>query len=109
MKPFIFHSFEDFYNTGILKLLDNEVVAVKVMVDTNRSLFDLEADNLQIAKEYLEQNVPMEDAWAEIFPETELKRLECAAEKEEDAEVCDKIIPDLLSLIEATHLSPFQI
>ena len=36
--------------------------AFKVVVDSNRSTFEQEADNLQIAQEHLESNGLMKDA-----------------------------------------------
>lgn len=45
----------------------------------------------------------MKDVWAEICPETECESLKSAEEQgeREDAEVCGKLLPDLLSPLEA--------
>ena len=42
-------------------------MAVKVVLDTNRTRSEQESDNLQIAQEHFEINGPMEYAWAEIL------------------------------------------
>ena len=86
--------FKEFYNTGFANLLDNEVIAVEIVV--HKSILN---DTLEIVQKHLEMNGPMECAWAEICPEIELER-ECAEEKIKDAEECDEMIPDLLSPVE---------
>uniref|UniRef100_A0AAR2LLI3 ATP-dependent DNA helicase n=1 Tax=Pygocentrus nattereri TaxID=42514 RepID=A0AAR2LLI3_PYGNA len=97
LKPNNFHSYKDFYETGFVKF-SNELLAVKSIVDSNMARFEKEADSIHEAEEDLERNGPMEDAWAEICPETERERLECIASKSvQDTEIGESnIIPDLL-------------
>lgn len=78
-------------------------MAVKVVVDTNRILFEQKAYNLNNVQEHIEMNGPMKDALAEICPETEQESFESAEEQgeREDSEVYGKLLPDLLSPVEA--------
>ncbi|XP_076836836.1 uncharacterized protein LOC143482374 [Brachyhypopomus gauderio] len=99
LKPPTFQTHQEFYEGGFVKYSDNELVSVKAIVDTNMSKFEKEADSIDQAKEDLEVHGPMEDAWAQICPETEQERLECLENKYNDntniSENSD-VIPDLL-------------
>ena len=75
-KSLMFPSFEEFYRT----LFDNELMAAKLVVDSNRNMFEKDAEDLQIAQQHLEINSPMEYGWVEICPETERERLEFVEE-----------------------------
>ncbi|XP_026113641.1 LOW QUALITY PROTEIN: uncharacterized protein LOC113092282 [Carassius auratus] len=99
LKPPNFTSYQEFYETGFVTLYNDELESVKIIVDTNRSKFEKEADSIQKAQDDLEQHGPMEDAWAQICPEAELERLECLDTRKEQAietEEGDDVIPDLL-------------
>ncbi|XP_073671989.1 uncharacterized protein [Paramisgurnus dabryanus] len=98
LKPADFNSYQNFYETGYVKMYKDQLQSVKSIVDTNMAKFEKEADTIQKAQEDLEQHGPMEDAWAQICPETELERLECLESKELQIETdeYDDVIPDLL-------------
>uniref|UniRef100_A0A9J7WX60 ATP-dependent DNA helicase n=1 Tax=Cyprinus carpio carpio TaxID=630221 RepID=A0A9J7WX60_CYPCA len=99
LKPPNFTSYQEFYETGFVTLYNDELESVKIIVDTNRSKFEKEADSIQKAQDDLEQHGPMEDAWAQICPEAELERLECLDTRKEqpiETEEGDDVIPDLL-------------
>ncbi|XP_076872152.1 uncharacterized protein LOC143522233 [Brachyhypopomus gauderio] len=99
LKPPTFQTYQEFYEGGFVKYSDHELVSVKAIVDTNMSKFEKEADSIDQAQEDLEVHGPMEDAWAQICPETEQERLECHENKYNDntntSENSD-VIPDLL-------------
>ncbi|XP_072565310.1 uncharacterized protein [Paramormyrops kingsleyae] len=98
LKPSTFGSYQEFYETGCVKFLD-ELHSVKLVVQSNMSSFEKESSAIDKAQEDLQLHGAMEDAWAEICPETERERLECLASKSnitpEMREQCDEI-PDLL-------------
>ncbi|XP_026121918.1 uncharacterized protein LOC113104784, partial [Carassius auratus] len=99
LKPPNFTTYQEFYETGFVTLYNDEPESVKIIVDTNRSKFEKEADSIQKAQDDLEQHGPMEDAWAQICPEAELERLECLDTRKEqpiETEEGDDVIPDLL-------------
>ncbi|XP_052403776.1 uncharacterized protein LOC127950661 [Carassius gibelio] len=99
LKPPNFTSYQEFYETGFVTLYNDELESVKIIVDTNRSKFEKEAETIQKAQDDLEQHGPMEDAWAQICPEAELERLECLDTRKEqpiETEEGDDVIPDLL-------------
>ncbi len=107
LKPPNFTSYQDFYETGFVALCNDELESVKIIVDTNRATFEKEAETIQRAEDDLEQHGPMEDAWAQICPETELERLECLDQRKEqpiEAEEGDDVIPDLLPNVSAFTL-----
>ncbi|XP_076872151.1 uncharacterized protein LOC143522232 [Brachyhypopomus gauderio] len=99
LKPPTFQTHQEFYEGGFVKYSDNELVSVKAIVDTNMSKFEKEADSIDQAQEDLEVHGPMEDAWAQICPETEQERLECLENKCNDNTNMNEnsdVIPDLL-------------
>ncbi|KAL7863388.1 hypothetical protein SRHO_G00123720 [Serrasalmus rhombeus] len=71
LKPSYFSTYQEFYETGYVKFCD-ELCSVKLIVDSNRAMFEKEADIIDQAQEDLEMHGPMEDAWAEICPESEV-------------------------------------
>ncbi|XP_072562264.1 uncharacterized protein [Paramormyrops kingsleyae] len=99
LKPSTFGSYQEFYETGCVKFLDDELHSVKLVVESNMSSFEKESRSIDKAQEDLQLHGAMEDAWAEICPETERERLECLASKSnitpEMREQRDEI-PDLL-------------
>ncbi|XP_057683515.1 uncharacterized protein LOC130910330 [Corythoichthys intestinalis] len=76
LKPPKCETFEQFYNNGQVKFFDGSRHPVKFVVDTNRSKFELEADQLDDFQKSVESNGELEDAWCELCPEQELERLE---------------------------------
>ncbi|TKS65922.1 ATP-dependent DNA helicase PIF1 [Collichthys lucidus] len=99
LKPPQFDTYEDFYNNGAVKC-GNDVQKVSVIVDSNKALFEKETEDIDRAKKLLDQNIDLEDAWAQICPETEKERLHCldlmkdkAVDDEGDDD--DELIPDL--------------
>uniref|UniRef100_A0AAR2JX05 ATP-dependent DNA helicase n=1 Tax=Pygocentrus nattereri TaxID=42514 RepID=A0AAR2JX05_PYGNA len=98
LKPSYFNTYQEFYETGYVKFCD-ELCSVKLIVDSNRAMFEKEADIIDQAQEDLEMHGPMEDAWAEICPESEGERLECLASRSDQTTDMDEhsdVIPDLL-------------
>ncbi|KAI4883077.1 hypothetical protein NFI96_008887 [Prochilodus magdalenae] len=100
LKPSAFNSYEDFYKTGFVTYSD-ELCSVKYVVDFNMSCFEKDADTIDEAEEILKRNGLMEDAWAQICPESERERLECVdikknetSERQNSNSAGD--IPDLL-------------
>nr|XP_055041698.1 LOW QUALITY PROTEIN: uncharacterized protein LOC129429201 [Misgurnus anguillicaudatus] len=76
LKPRHYETYEDFYNSGVIKI-GCTLHKVKSIVDCNRELFEKESDKIEKAKQLLEQDIDLEDAWAAICPETERQRHEC--------------------------------
>lgn len=71
---------------------------VTLVVDQNRSLFEINADVLDDVQNSIEDEGVLEDAWSELCPEQELERLECREElKEQKQGLEDHVdkIPDL--------------
>ncbi|XP_048257841.1 uncharacterized protein LOC125383536 [Haliotis rufescens] len=83
LKPAAFNSYEEFYQTGAVQIANCPVETVKDIVDRNKAMFEQDAEVIDDAKELFEQSGQLEDAWAQICPETESERLEC-----EDAHTC---------------------
>ncbi|XP_072564692.1 uncharacterized protein, partial [Paramormyrops kingsleyae] len=99
LKPSTFGTYQEFYEIGCVKFLDDELHSVKLVVESNMSSFEKESRAIDKAQEDLQLHGALEDAWAEICPETERERLECLAGKSnitpEMREQRDEI-PDLL-------------
>ncbi|XP_064617311.1 uncharacterized protein LOC135481415 [Liolophura sinensis] len=99
LKPDGFNSFEYFFETGAVSLLNNtSVELVKDIVNRNKASFETDADQITRAAEILEMGGHLEDAWAQMYPETEAERISCFEEIEElDKVPCEaKDIPDLV-------------
>ncbi|XP_039509525.1 uncharacterized protein LOC120464209 [Pimephales promelas] len=98
LKPSNYKTYEEFYKSGVIKT-GCEVKQVKSIVDGNRELFEKESDKIDQAKQLLEQDVDLEDAWAQICPETEKQRDECIELMKDkqlpDEEDTQELIPDL--------------
>ena len=76
LKPPQFETHEELYNSGVVRLNDM-LESVMNIVESNRSLYESNAESLDEAEQHLEKFGPQEDAWAMICPETEKERLEC--------------------------------
>nr|XP_021334689.1 uncharacterized protein LOC110440049 [Danio rerio]XP_021334690.1 uncharacterized protein LOC110440049 [Danio rerio] len=98
LKPTNFTSHKEFYDTGFVTIQKDQIESVKILVDTNMSKFEKEAETIQKAEDDLEQYGQLEDAWGQICPEAELERLECLDSKKQQIEIeeDDDVIPDLL-------------
>ncbi|CAC5386094.1 unnamed protein product [Mytilus coruscus] len=84
------------YLTGAVTIPpDTEPTNVKSIVDANRKKFEQNAEALEEAEEMLQTDGPREDAWAQIAPEVEAERLECAMDKEQLNEEDIFEIPEL--------------
>ncbi|XP_033847315.1 uncharacterized protein LOC117393232 [Periophthalmus magnuspinnatus] len=107
LKPSSFHSFEQFYKEGTVQL-GNQTVSVMSIVNSNRSHYDIETEDLEEIKNNLDSNEILEDAWAMLCPEQEAERLEATDElaqtKLDDEEPLTHI-PDLgIANKETAHL-----
>ncbi|CAG2195131.1 unnamed protein product [Mytilus edulis] len=82
LKPLKFKTYEEMYLNGAVSLdSSKEPQQVKTIVESNRHLFEQNADELDEAQDLLEKQGPLEDAWALIAPESEAERLESQVEK----------------------------
>ncbi|XP_041961680.1 uncharacterized protein LOC121719960 [Alosa sapidissima] len=115
LKPPQFDTYEHFYKNGAVKC-GVDVQRVQSIVDTNKALFEKESDEIDRAKKLLEDKIDLEDAWAQICPETERERLRCLdlmKEKvvDDEGDDNDKLIPDLTAnpqttcTLETNHVS----
>ncbi|KAK0151767.1 ATP-dependent DNA helicase PIF1 [Merluccius polli] len=100
LKPSQFDTYEHFYKNGAVKC-GGDVQQVQSIVDYNKALFEKESDEIDRAKQLLEDNIDLEDAWAQLCPETERERLRClelmkdkVVDEEDDADGTE-CIPDL--------------
>ncbi|KAL6455400.1 hypothetical protein MHYP_G00361440 [Metynnis hypsauchen] len=115
LKPSNFITYQEFYDTGYVQFCD-ELWSVKLIVGSNRAMFEKEADIIDQAQEDLEMHGVMEDAWAQICPESEAERLECLASKSDqttDLGEHSDVIPDLVpkstcTLQDDPHCMPKQ-
>ncbi|XP_071486145.1 uncharacterized protein [Diadema antillarum] len=96
LKPDQFLTYQEFYQTGSVRMFNKNLESVKSIVNENLSQYEKNADTIDQAQEYLEKFGPQEDAWGLLCPETEVERYETAKihEKVEDADN-EFRIPDL--------------
>ena len=81
LKPEGFDSFENFYDTGSVKLSSvSPLQSVKSIVTENKTKFEQNSQAIEQALEQLQEASNLEDAWANIAPETEQARLEHEAQ-----------------------------
>ncbi|XP_062573153.1 uncharacterized protein LOC134235086, partial [Saccostrea cucullata] len=101
LKPPGFELYEDFYETGHVKIKGTRrLQSVKSIVDLNRSHYAQNEQSLDIAQEAYEMNGEPEDAWSRICPETEVLRREGIAQRKENTvqqENDGEAIPDMES------------
>ena len=94
LKPSRYASFEDFYENGSVKLTPrSRARKVKDIVDGNKELFNKSLEGLHEAWEQVQNAAPLEDAWAQISPESELERIEAMDEVDPD-ENSDALPPE---------------
>ncbi|XP_062573991.1 uncharacterized protein LOC134235839 [Saccostrea cucullata] len=101
LKPPGFNLYEDFYETGHVKITGTrQLQSVKSIVDFNRSHYAQNEDAINRAEEAYEMNGEPEDAWSCICPETEVLRREGIAQRIENTvhqENDREAIPDMES------------
>ncbi|XP_041482326.1 uncharacterized protein LOC121429412 [Lytechinus variegatus] len=94
LKPPGFKSYQEFYETGYVKLSGCEVTRVSSVVCDNMKKFEENANTIDQAQEHLERFGVPEDAWGLLCPESEVKRLELPSINV-DMEDDNLAIPDL--------------
>ncbi|KAK7878888.1 hypothetical protein WMY93_034234, partial [Mugilogobius chulae] len=82
LKPAPFSSFEHFYKNGTVELGD-QTVSVMALVNSNRSRYDKETENLEDIKNNMNSTELLQDAWSTLCPEQEVERLESMIELEQ--------------------------
>ncbi|KAK7891183.1 hypothetical protein WMY93_023146 [Mugilogobius chulae] len=82
LKPSPFSSFEHFYKNGTVELGD-QTVSVMALVNSNRSRYDKETENLEEIKNNMNSTELLQDAWSKLCPEQEVERLESIIELEQ--------------------------
>nr|XP_034317093.1 uncharacterized protein LOC117686351 [Crassostrea gigas] len=98
LKPETFDLYETFYEKGFVKLHGSRsVTAVKIIVETNHARFAQNESVIDEAQELYENIGEPEDAWANLCPETEKNRDECAMMKSTQKTPEDLVenIPDI--------------
>ncbi|XP_071137022.1 uncharacterized protein [Mytilus edulis] len=96
LKPLQFNTYEEMYlNGAVLIPPETELRNVKSIVDSNRQMFEKNAEALEEAEEMLLADGPQEDAWALIAPETEAERLEGQQDRKQINEEDSVEIPEL--------------
>ncbi|XP_048256969.1 uncharacterized protein LOC125382713 [Haliotis rufescens] len=101
LKPPAFNSYEEFYETGAVQIENCPLETVKEIVDRNKAMFEKDGDVIDEAEELFDKTGQLEDAWAQICPETESERIACEVEHtcttdEESESETAKNMPDLL-------------
>uniref|UniRef100_A0A8C4ZZC5 ATP-dependent DNA helicase n=1 Tax=Gadus morhua TaxID=8049 RepID=A0A8C4ZZC5_GADMO len=110
LKPPPYNSYEQFYRTGSITNSSNTTQSVKEVVDLNRSLFEVDADELDRCQEVAGHHGAHDEAWADLCPESELERLECQEEMSNNNDTNQnerEAIPDLQSDTKATLSKEF--
>uniref|UniRef100_A0A9J8ADG0 ATP-dependent DNA helicase n=1 Tax=Cyprinus carpio carpio TaxID=630221 RepID=A0A9J8ADG0_CYPCA len=98
LKPDLYCNHEHFYKEGNVCFSDGSVHLVKNIVDTNRALFEKDADVLDNAQTAVDNEGILEDAWCSLCPEQQLERMECKQLRREtgqQGEEHESSIPDL--------------
>ncbi|XP_071153638.1 uncharacterized protein [Mytilus edulis] len=96
LKPLKFKTYQDMYLYGAVSLdSSKEPQQVKTIVESNRHIFEKNAEELDEAQDLLDKQGPLEDAWALIAPESEAERLETQVKKEHLDDEDGSEIPDL--------------
>ncbi|XP_052713814.1 uncharacterized protein LOC128187408 [Crassostrea angulata] len=82
LKPPDFDLYQTFYENGHVKTKnDQNLQAVKLLVDRNHAKFAENEEMISNAQETFETIGEPQDAWASLCPETELMRKECMEER----------------------------
>ncbi|XP_062613488.1 uncharacterized protein LOC134275232 [Saccostrea cucullata] len=88
LKPPGFDLYETFYDNGNVRIRGKQrLQSVKSIVDTNRMRYAQNEYIIAEAEESFEKLGEPEDAWANLCPETELLRQECAALRNESLDL----------------------
>lgn len=82
LKPPSFDLYQTFYENGYVTMTnDQNLQAVKILVDRNHSKFAENEEVIADAQETFETIGEPQDAWASLCPETELIRKQCLEER----------------------------
>ncbi|XP_065926103.1 ATP-dependent DNA helicase PIF1-like [Magallana gigas] len=82
LKPPAFDLYQTFYENGHVKTKnDQNLQAVKLLVDRNHAKFAENEEMISNAQETFKTIGEPQDAWASLCPETELMRKECMEER----------------------------
>ncbi|XP_062602075.1 uncharacterized protein LOC134263710 [Saccostrea cucullata] len=110
LKPPGFDLYETFYNNGNVRISGKQKLqSVKSIVDTNRMHYAQNEHIIAEAQETFENLGEPEDAWANLCPETELSRQECAALRNETLEINpSEDLPDMQTDINSDVLYKVQ-
>nr|XP_034334797.1 uncharacterized protein LOC117691964 [Crassostrea gigas] len=98
LKPPGFDLYQTFYENGHVKIAnDQNLQAVKLLVDRNHAKFAENEEIIANAQETFETIGEPQDAWASLCPETELIRKECMEERSKLNVLNDNVdeIPDM--------------
>ncbi|XP_062579865.1 uncharacterized protein LOC134241859 [Saccostrea cucullata] len=99
LKPPGFDLYEEFYANGHIKIKGNQSVqSVKSLVDMNHARYAANEEVITEAMETFENIGEPEDAWANLCPETEMMRDECAVKKDKVDSLLENVaeeIPDM--------------
>jgi hypothetical protein len=99
LKPPDYQSYQEFHDNGSVKVTrTSRARKVKDIVEQNRHMFEKSSEGLQEAWDHLQNVGPLEDAWAQISPETESQRIEALDEtdsNENDDALPHEEIPEL--------------
>ncbi|XP_066290966.1 uncharacterized protein [Branchiostoma lanceolatum] len=101
LKPPPYGTYEDFYTCGTVSLLGGEdSVRVCDIVEKEKCKFEGHVDHVEQAREDLEKNVDVEDAWAQILPDVQEDMHAASKEqevigREESEDETEEDIPDL--------------
>ncbi|XP_062615266.1 uncharacterized protein LOC134277003, partial [Saccostrea cucullata] len=97
LKPPGFDLYETFYENGHVRITGKKnVESVKAIVDANRLRYAQNEELIAEAQETFENIGELEDAWANLCPETELVREECLYERNKSLELnVTEDLPDM--------------
>ena len=106
LKPHLCHM-KIFTMLGIVHEFNDDQDTVKAIVDNNRSLYEQNSDKLDYVQSVKEEQGELDDAWAQICPQSEMERLQCLQsqeiiEHETELHHISKDIPDLTETLRTT-------
>ena len=91
-----YESYEGFYTNGAVKLPgEDDIKSVKDIVVENESLYEPIGEDVDNALNHLRENGPVEDAWAQIAPQSEQVRIESLEECKNHNSDEEDSIPEL--------------
>lgn len=97
LKPDGFDSYADFYDIGAVRLTpSDDIQSVKSIVTENRAQHECISEELQETWQQIYHNGRLEDAWANIGPQSEQERIDSILQSVDDDEPLDITdVPDL--------------